>query len=72
VTSILTNDLLIILLVRIVDNVEESELVDAFGGGDNTEPISQLLLLEELLCPNIIMSAIMLISPSQCNVLTDT
>jgi len=50
VTSILTNDLLIILLVRIVDNVEESELVDAFGGGDNTEPISQLLLLEELLC----------------------
>jgi len=44
--------LLIILLISIVDDVEESELIDTLGGRDNTEPVSELLLLEELLCPN--------------------
>jgi hypothetical protein len=43
--------LLIVLLIGIIDNIEESELVDTLGGRDNTEPISQLLLLEKLLCP---------------------
>lgn len=43
--------LLVILLVSIVDDVEESELVDTLGGRDDTEPVSELLLLEELLCP---------------------
>jgi hypothetical protein len=52
-----TKPLLIILLIGIVDDIEESELVDALGGGDNSEPISQLLLLEELLCPIITVSA---------------
>jgi hypothetical protein len=56
-TSSSVNPLLIILLIGIVDNVEEAELVDTLGRRDNTEPISQLLLLEELLCPNPKMSA---------------
>jgi predicted LPLAT superfamily acyltransferase len=43
--------LLIVLLIGIIDDVEKSELVDTLGGRDNTEPISQLLLLEEFLCP---------------------
>jgi len=49
--SAMPHHLLIILLVGIVDDVEETELVNTFGGGDNAEPVSQLLLLEELLCP---------------------
>jgi hypothetical protein len=44
-------NLLIILLSVIVDNVEEAELVDTLGGRDNTEPVTELLLLEELLGP---------------------
>jgi len=52
VTSISVNSLLIVLLISIVDDVEEAQLVDSLGGRDDTEPISQLLLLEELLCPN--------------------
>jgi hypothetical protein len=55
--SISTSPLLIIILVGIVDNIEESKLVDTLGSGDNTKPISQLLLLEELLCPISTMSA---------------
>jgi hypothetical protein len=46
-----TIHLLIIILSSIIDNVEESELVDTLGGRNDTEPISELLLLEELLCP---------------------
>jgi hypothetical protein len=42
--------LLVIILSLVVDDVEESELVDTLGSRDNPEPISQLLLLEELLC----------------------
>jgi len=43
------NRLLVILLLSIVDDVEELELVDTLGGGDNAEPVTQLVLLEELL-----------------------
>jgi hypothetical protein len=57
-TSSSVKPLLIILLIGIVDNVEEAELVDTLGGRYDTEPISQLLLLEELLCSNPKMSAI--------------
>jgi len=64
--SISNQPLIIILLIGVVDNVEESELVDTLGGRDNTEPIPQLLLLEELLCPVPTMSVIILISPSRC------
>ena len=46
-----TDPLLIILLIGIINNVEESQLINTLGGGDNSEPISQLLLLEELLRP---------------------
>jgi hypothetical protein len=42
--------LFVILISVVVDNVEESELVDTLGSRNNSEPISQLLLLEELLC----------------------
>jgi len=58
ITSSSVNPLLIILLIGIVDNVEEAELVDTLGRRYDTEPISQLLLLEELLCPNPKISAI--------------
>jgi len=41
--------LLIILVSVIVNDVEESELVDTLRSRHNTEPIPELLLLEELL-----------------------
>lgn len=41
--------LFVILISLVVDNVEEAELVNALGGGDNAEPVTELLLLEELL-----------------------
>ena len=56
-TSISVNPLLIIFLIGIVNNVEEAELVDTLRRRDDTEPISQLLLLEELLCSIPKMSA---------------
>ncbi len=43
------NNLLLILLGLVVDDVEEAELVNTLGGGDDTEPVTELLLLEELL-----------------------
>jgi len=60
--------LLIVLLIGIIDNVEESELVDTLGGRDNTEPISQLLLLEKLFCPIPAVSVIILLSPPRSGV----
>jgi hypothetical protein len=42
-------DLLVIILGLVVDHVEEAELVDALGGGNDAEPVTELLLLEELL-----------------------
>jgi len=42
-------DLLVILVGLVVDNVEEAELVDALGSGNDAEPVTELLLLEELL-----------------------
>lgn len=45
------DDLLVVLLSLVVDDVEELKLVDASGGRDNTEPVTELLLLEELLGP---------------------
>ena len=41
--------LLVILISLIVDNVEEAELIYALGGRDDAEPVTELLLLEELL-----------------------
>lgn len=43
--------LLVILISLVVDDVEELELVNTAGGGDDTEPVTKLLLLEELLGP---------------------
>jgi hypothetical protein len=48
--------LLVILVRLIVDNVEEAELVDTLGGGNDAEPVTELLLLEELLCATGIVS----------------
>jgi hypothetical protein len=42
-------NLLVVLVGLVVDNVEEAELVDALRGGDDAEPVTELLLLEELL-----------------------
>jgi hypothetical protein len=76
VTAISTSTLLIILLIGIIDNVEKSELIDTLGGGDNSEPISQLLLLEEFLCPVLTVLAFILdfLSKIECRsgVLTST
>jgi hypothetical protein len=41
--------LFLILLSLVVDDVVEAELVDTLGGGDDTEPVTELLLLEVLL-----------------------
>lgn len=43
--------LLVIILAFLVDDVEESELVDTLARGDHSEPVTELLLLEELLGP---------------------
>jgi hypothetical protein len=43
--------LLLILLSLVVDDVVEAELVDTLGGGDDAEPVTELLLLEVLLSP---------------------
>jgi len=58
-----SNPLLVILLTLLVDDVEESELVNTLGGGNDTEPVTELLLLEELLCPIIFISTCILIEP---------
>jgi hypothetical protein len=42
--------LLVILLLVLANNVVEAELVDTLRGGNDTEPVTELLLLEELLC----------------------
>ena len=44
-------NLLVIVLVLVVDDVVELELVDTGRGGDDAEPVTELLLLEELLGP---------------------
>lgn len=43
--------LLVILIGLIIHNIEELKLVDTLGGGDDTEPVAELHLLEELLGP---------------------
>lgn len=43
--------LLVIILALIVDDVEESQLVDTLAGRHDSQPISELLLLKELLGP---------------------
>lgn len=45
--------LLVILLNLVLDNVVESELVNTLGSGDNAKPVTELLLLEELLRPKL-------------------
>lgn len=42
-------DLLVVLVNVVADDVEEAELVDTLGGGNDAEPVTELLLLEELL-----------------------
>jgi hypothetical protein len=44
-----TSRLLLVVLSLVVDDVEEAELVDTLGGRDDAEPVTELLLLEELL-----------------------
>jgi hypothetical protein len=41
--------LVLVLLGVVVDDVEEAKLVHTLGGGNDAEPVTQLLLLEELL-----------------------
>ena len=46
-----TTRLLVVLISLVVDDVEELELVNTLGCGDDAEPVTELLLLEELLGP---------------------
>lgn len=43
--------LLVIILALVIDDVEESQLVDTLAGRHDSQPVSELLLLEELLGP---------------------
>lgn len=47
-------NLLLILVGLVVDDVEEAKLVDTLGGGDDAEPVTELLLLKELLGPVVV------------------
>ena len=47
----LSSNLLLILLSLVVDDVVEAKLVDALGGRNDAQPVTQLLLLEVLLGP---------------------
>lgn len=49
VSSFEGSNLLVILIAVLRDDVEEAELVDTLGGGDDAEPVTELLLLQELL-----------------------
>lgn len=44
-------DLLVIIIALVVDDVEEAELIDTLARRHHTEPVTELLLLEELLGP---------------------
>jgi hypothetical protein len=46
------NALLLVILLGIVHDIEESQLIDTLRCRYNTKPIAKLLLLQELLCPN--------------------
>ena len=41
--------LLVIILLLVLHDVEEAELVDTLAGADDAQPVTELLLLEELL-----------------------
>lgn len=43
--------LLVVVISLVVDDVEELELVHSLRGRDDTEPVTELHLLEELLGP---------------------
>ena len=45
------NRLILILISLVVNDVEELEFVNALGGRDDAEPVTELHLLEELLGP---------------------
>src|ERR1700760_1528393 len=42
--------LVVVLITLIIDHVVESQLVHALVGGDDAQPVTKLLFLEELLC----------------------
>jgi hypothetical protein len=48
--------LVLILVGLVIDNVEEAELVNTLGGGNDAEPVTELLLLEELLGAVLVIS----------------
>jgi hypothetical protein len=60
--------LLVILLISVVDDVEEAELVNTLGGRNDAEPITELLLLEELLGAAGPLANIPSFTMSYCNV----
>lgn len=45
------NNLLLILISLVANNVVEAKLIDTLGGRNDAKPVTELLLLEELLRP---------------------
>ena len=43
--------LFLVLVALVVDHVEESQFIDTLAGRHDTQPVAELLLLEELLRP---------------------
>lgn len=43
------NPLLVILIIAIVNDVEEAKFVNTLASGNDTEPVTEEVLLEELL-----------------------
>lgn len=48
--------LFIILFITLVHDIEELELIDTLGGRDDTEPVPERVLLQELLGPVTLIS----------------
>jgi hypothetical protein len=50
-TSSRRENLVLILVSLVVDDVVEAKFVDTLGGGNDPQPVTELLFLEELLGP---------------------
>jgi hypothetical protein len=63
--------LLVILIGLVVDDVEEAELIYTLRGGNDAEPVTELLLLEELLGAVKIVSRLLHVLPLLLSTLFD-
>lgn len=49
--------LFVIVIAILIDHIKEPQFVDPLACGDDPQPVSELLLLEKLLCPVQTLSA---------------